>query len=147
MADCCVVTESPKFHQFLLFSNLFTGSKLMREFNTKCSQSHKKTRHSGHPSYLHSLLSLYAIILHVHPLWSHLIILLNNSRLKSQIGLFIILLLLCGTVFLLTYVIFPLTLLLILSLIHLYFPFLLLSSSKKLKTHFLNGLFLLSLMA
>ena len=48
-----------KFITFLLFLNLFTGSKLMREFNTKFSLSLTyKTLHSGHPSYLHSLLSL-----------------------------------------------------------------------------------------
>ena len=41
---------------FLLFLNLFTGSKLMREFNAKVYLS--LTYNSGHPSYLHSLLGL-----------------------------------------------------------------------------------------
>ena len=76
-------------------------------------------------------LVLNAIVLHARLLWSHLIVLLIILASKSQIGLFIILLLLCGTVFLLTYVIFHLTLLLLnLILIHLYFPFLLLSFLK-----------------
>jgi hypothetical protein len=49
---------SPKllnFIIFLLFLNLFTGSKLMKEFNSKFSLSYE-TLHSGHPSY--SILSL-----------------------------------------------------------------------------------------
>ena len=76
-------------------------------------------------------LVLNVIVLHARLLWSHLIVLLIILVSKSQIGLFIILLLHCGTVFLLTYVIFHLILLLLnLILIHLYFLFLLLSFLK-----------------
>jgi hypothetical protein len=44
------------FITFLLFLNLFTGSKLMREFNTKCSFTYN-TFLFGQLSYLHYLLS------------------------------------------------------------------------------------------
>ena len=125
---------SPKllnFITFLPFLNLFTGSKLMREFNTKSSLSHIKLFTLVILHIFILFLVLNAIVLHARLLWSHLIVLLIILASKSQIGLFIILLLLCGTVFLLTYVIFHLTLLLLnLILIHLYFPFLLLSFLK-----------------
>ena len=125
---------SPKllnFITFLLFLNLFTGSKLMREFNTKFSLSLIKLFTLVILHIFILFLVLNAIVLHARLLWSHLIVLLIILASKSQIGLFIILLLLCGTVFLLTYVIFHLTLLLLnLILIHLYFPFLLLSFLK-----------------
>ena len=125
---------SPKllnFITFLLFLNLFTGSKLMREFNTKFSLSLIKLFTLVILHIFILFLVLNAIVLHARLLWSHLIVLLIILASKSQIGLFIILLLLCGTVFLLTYVIFHLILLLLnLILIHLYFPFLLLSFLK-----------------
>ena len=125
---------SPKllnFITFLLFLNLFTGSKLMREFNTKFSLSLIKLFTLVILHIFILFLVLNAIVLHARLLWSHLIVLLIILASKSQIGLFIILLLLCGTVFLLTYVIFHLILLLLnLILIHLYFSFLLLSFSK-----------------
>ena len=142
---------SPKllnFITFLLFLNLFTGSKLMREFNTKFSLSLIKLFTLVILHIFILFLVLNAIVLHARLLWSHLIVLLIILASKSQIGLFIILLLLCGTVFLLTYVIFHLILLLLnLILIHLYFPCLLLSFLKNSKLIFFTFLFLLSLTA
>ena len=142
---------SPKllnFITFLLFLNLFTGSKLMREFNTKFSLSLIKLFTLVILHIFILFLVLKAIVLHARLLWSHLIVLLIILASKSQIGLFIILLLLCGTVFLLTYVIFHLILLLLnLILIHLYFPCLLLSFLKNSKLIFFTFLFLLDLTA
>jgi hypothetical protein len=96
--------ELQNFITFLLFLNLFTRSKLMRDFYTKFSLLYK-TLHPCRPSYLHSLLSLKRNCLTRS---SSLVTLnrpCNNSNLKITIGLFITLLLLYRTVPLLTYVI------------------------------------------
>jgi hypothetical protein len=129
-SKCCCLwcrQNSLNFITFLLFLNIFSGSKLMREFNTKFSLSHIKlfTLVVLHIFIHFSVLN--AIVLRARLLWSHLIVLVIILTSKSQIGLFILLLLLYGTVFLLTYVIFHLTLHLSLTLIHPYFPFLRLS--------------------
>jgi hypothetical protein len=105
----------------------------MREFNTKFFLSHSKLFTMVIPHIFILFIVLNAIVVHACLLWSHLIILLLILPSKSQISLFVILLLLCGTVFLVTYVTYHLTLLVNLILIHLCFPFLLLPFSKNSK--------------
>jgi hypothetical protein len=125
------VTKTPKFHHISPILKSLHWLKINERIQYKVLFLTYKTLHSGHPSYLHSLLNLKRNCSTRSSSLVILIVILIILVWKSQIGLFIILLLLCGTVFLLTYVIFHLTLLLLnLILIHLYFPFLLLSFSK-----------------
>jgi hypothetical protein len=92
----------------LPFLNRFIGSKLMTEFNIKFSYIKIFSLVIFH--IFIPFLVLNAIVVHASLLWSHLIVLLIILASKSRIGLFILLLLLCGTVFLLTCVIFHFTL-------------------------------------
>ena len=121
------------FITFLLFLNLLTGSKLMREFNTKFSLTYK-TLHSGHSSYLHSLLSLKRNC-STHS--SSLVTfnrLSNNSRLRIINRSFYHTAPALWNSLPLDLRHFFLSLLLV-NLIHFYFPFLLMTFSRKLKTH------------
>jgi hypothetical protein len=81
-AAACAVTNTPKFHHIVLFLNLFTGSKLMTEFNKKITPITYKTPQSGHPSYLPSLLSLKRNFSTRSSSLFTLNRLSNNSRLK-----------------------------------------------------------------
>jgi hypothetical protein len=132
---------SPKLLNFitlLLFVNLFTGSKLITEFNTVLSLLYK-TFHSGHSFFLQFLLGS-SLERNCSARSSSLVTLnrpSNNCRQKSQLSLYTVLLLLCEIVFLPTFVISHLTLVLLnLILIHHWLPFLLLSFSKDSKLIF-----------
>jgi hypothetical protein len=121
------VNKTPKFHHIspYLKSESLHWLKINERIQHKVlSLSHTyKTFHSGHPSYLHSLLSIKRNC----STRSSSLVTLNGPSCNSRPKI-IILLLFCGTVFLPTYVIFLLTLHPInLISIHLYFPFFLLS--------------------
>jgi hypothetical protein len=64
------------FITFILFLNLFTGSKLVREFNTKFSLSHMKLFTLVIIHIFILFLVLNAIVVLTRLLWSHLIVLL-----------------------------------------------------------------------
>jgi hypothetical protein len=82
----------PNFITFVSFLNIFTGSKFMREFNTKFSLTYKTLLWSSFIIFI-LFLVLNSLVLHAHFVWSllivHLIILASK------------LLLLSGTIFLL----------------------------------------------
>jgi hypothetical protein len=97
---------SPKllnFITFFLFLNVFSSSNILKEFNTKLSLTYKTLLSVVILHIFNHFLVFIAVVLPVRLLWSHFNVLLISTASKSQIGHSIILLLLCGAVFIPTY--------------------------------------------